>query len=252
MGFRAAGTLHEGNIINNSAANQTINNAITLDVAKHLITTQANALNLHGPITQTKNSVARFLTTGGAINLAGSGLANTNGILGGWAVVGNNAGFPTIASDWATLDGSNNVVPYTGYTDVLGDTGSPVIPDSPNANLRISNTTVTAPDPTVLLGAGVTRMNSLLFSAGTDPQIITIGAGNTLVLGQNGGIFNATAGNGGTNRNLTFDAAASQGTITAGDGVNPATITIHGANILPNNTGIMSINSISRITAPPR
>ena len=46
-----------------------------------------------------------FSNGGGGINVTGSGLANSNGILGGWA---------TIGTDWAALDGSGNVVPYTG------------------------------------------------------------------------------------------------------------------------------------------
>ncbi len=241
LGWRTTGTgtLYEGNITNNSAANQTVNNPITLDIARHVFSTQANALNLNGPITQTKNSVARFLNGGGgAINLTGSGLANTNGILGGWATVGNNAGFPAIVNDWATLDGSNNVVPYTAYTEVA-DGGT--IADGPATNVRITAASTTA---VTMAAAGDTHINTLMLGPSGTASNLTVGTGNRLVLGQNGGIFNASAGNGNTNRNLTIDTTAGGlGTITAGDGVNPATITITGANISPNNTGIMNINS---------
>ena len=248
LGWRAVpadlggtGITYMGDITNNSSVTQTINNAITLDTARHMILTQNGTLNLHGAITQSKASAALFINNlGGTINLTGSGLSNTNGILGGWATIGTSPGLNT-ANDWATLDGSGNVVPYTAYTEVTDGLGvTPTISDGPSTNVRITAGSTTA---TTLAAVGDTHINTLLLGPGGSASGLTIGTGNRLVLGQNGGIFNASAGMGNTNRNLTIDTVAGGlGTITAGDGINPATITLSGS-IVPTNAGIMNINS---------
>src|SRR6185295_1195042 len=75
-------------------------------------------------------------------------------------------------------------------------------------------------------------------------QTVNIGAGNKLVLGQNGGVFNNTAVAGaGTYRNLVIGSSvAAGGILTAGDGVNPATITF-GSAPLPSASGFATINA---------
>ena len=228
LGVQTTGTgiTHAGDIVNNSSNAQTIAFPITLDPGKHLITTGAAALNLNGAVTQSKGSTAVFTNGGGGINLTGTGLNNVNGILGGWASLG---------ADWAALDGSNIVVAYSGYTDVAG---GGTIADAPASNVRINAGTTTA---ITMAAAGSTRINSLLYSLGTGNQTVTVGAGNTLVLGQNGGIYNATNFGAGTLRTLTIGAAG-VGSLTAGDGVNPANITLSSAPIGSTST-VMTVAS---------
>jgi autotransporter-associated beta strand protein len=230
LGWKTTGLItHAGDIVNGSSAVQTINHGVTLDAAKHLISTGTGALNLHGPITQSKGSVAVFTNGGGGISLAGSGLSNTNGILGGWA---------TIGIDWAALDGSNNVVPYSAYTDVAG---GGTIADGASTNVRIP-----ASGAAIGITTPITNINTLMFgsnAATAAAQTVNVGAGNTIVLGQNGGIYNTTQAVG-TVRNLTIGASvAAGGTLTAGNGSNPATITLSG-NPIASTSGIITINSV--------
>ncbi len=237
LGIQTMGTgiTHSGDIVNNSANAQTISLPITLDPGKHIITTASGGLNLSGTITRSTGSTVIFNPGAGAINVAGSGLTTSNGILGGWA---------TIGGDWATLDGSSNVVPYTGYTDVFP---SGAIVSDPASNVRIpvgGGNAATA----ISIAPGTTSINSLLFSGSNATQQINIGAGNKLVLGQDGGIYNATGyyGSAVANnslRTLTIGASVAQGgTITAGDGLHPATITLSGAPV-GNAAGAYTINS---------
>ena len=95
-------------------------------------------------------------------------------------------------NSFATLDGSNNVVPYTAYAGANDIAGNGTLPDEfhrerPNHD-KGANQTLTA------LPATVTSVNSLLFTtssttAGT--ATIQVGAGNTLSI-TSGGIYNAS------------------------------------------------------------
>ena len=138
--------------------------------------------------------------------LANDGSAS-GGILGPWA---------TIGSDYATLNGSNKVVAYTGYTAI---SGGGLISSGTGQNGKIS----TSGGAINMAAAGTTNMNTLLFAGTTANQTVTVGLGNTLVLGAktgNGGVFN-TSSSGGTQRTLTISA----GTLTVGDGMNPGSLT---------------------------
>jgi fibronectin-binding autotransporter adhesin len=230
VGTQTTGTgiNHTGDIINSSSTAETISLGLTFDAGRHVIGTSSGALNLSGPITSSLGSAVLFSPGAGNINVVGSGLTTSNGILGGWATIGPN---------WATLDGSNNVVAYNGYTNV---SGGGTIASNAASNVRIP-TAGTA----ISVGAGTTNINSLLFSGSLAVQTINVGTGNTLTLGQNGGIFNTTGyyAGGFTVRNLTIGAnAATGGTLTAGDGVNPATITLQIAPV-GSASGGLSINS---------
>jgi len=227
------GITSASDVVNGSTNDQLLNIGLALDPGKHLITTGANALNLHGAITRVKGSAVGFSSGGGVINVAGSGLVNdgsaAGGLLGGWGFIVGNA---TTAGNFATIDGSNNIVAYTGYTNLAG--GATVASDA-TSNFRINAGSGTA---ITMAAGGTTNINTLLYSAGTAAQTVTVGAGNTLVLGQNGGIHNATATAGGTLRNLTIGT----GTLTAGDGVNPANITLS-SSPLPSVSGVITVSS---------
>src|SRR6185295_19131253 len=69
---------------------------------------------------------------------------NLNGILGGWATVGNGSapvGTITLGSDWASVDGSGNIVSYAGYSDYTDGSrlaARTAYPNGPATNLRIN------------------------------------------------------------------------------------------------------------------
>jgi fibronectin-binding autotransporter adhesin len=191
-----------GSISNQSFNIQTINLPLILVNGHHYIVgnVSGGSLNLAGALTLGSAASASF-TLG--VNTTGSGLANVNGILGGWATM-----LPP--TTWAALDGSGNVVDYTAFTDVAA--GGAI------ASAAASNVRITDSGANVTLAAvGTTDINSLHF--GTGPignQIVDVAAGRVLRLGAKGGIFNASRQITGTSRILTIGTATGVGFVTAG------------------------------------
>jgi fibronectin-binding autotransporter adhesin len=232
-----SGLIANGNISSASASAETIRLPIVLASGLHTISSSgAGYLNLNGSVTHSNGAVAVF---SGNVNVAGGLGTNGNsyGILGGWAALANG--------DWASLGTSSNIVGYASYITNLAGT---VIASNPAANVKIpQNGTANS------VNAGVTAINSLIFGNGaantsSGTQVINIGAGNTLVLGQNGGIFNSTSlGQASSARQLTIGASlAAGGTLTAGDGINPAQITLGDTAVSPSGTfaTVIDINSV--------
>src|SRR5205814_6332145 len=62
-----------------------------------------------------------------------SGVSLTNGILGGFATTNNT-------SDWASLNGSNSVIAYTGYTVAGNGADTSTWASTQNINLTADNT----------------------------------------------------------------------------------------------------------------
>jgi autotransporter-associated beta strand protein len=247
------GITHRGDIVSESANAQTINLPIAMNSSKHVISTGTAGLHLGGaltfstnlgPATQPKGTSLVFSDGGGGVSLAGSGLANdASGILGGWA---------TIGASHAALDGTGKVIPYAGYTliDSAANPGA-TIADNANSNVRIttqSGTALTITTPT-------THVNTITYGDGVTPlgaaQVISlggVGAGNTLIMGRNGGFYNTSgAPVGSTVRLLTIGTAAGDGTLTAGDGTAAANINFVSTptNQAPQgNAGVFTVNSI--------
>ena len=93
-----AGATGVGTLINSSNTRQTINADVILTPGDHLI---QGSITFGGALTHNPGGVATFTTGTGSVQTSvTSSLANTNGILGGWAVVGG---------DWATLS-SNSII----------------------------------------------------------------------------------------------------------------------------------------------
>src|SRR6185295_5515445 len=97
-------------------------------------------------------------------------------------------GNSTTNRDWATLDGSNNVVAYTGYTSLAAN--NTAISSSASSNVKQANTAGT----NAMAAAGTTDINSLIYT-GTGNQTVNPGTGNILRFGASGGIMNANGGN---------------------------------------------------------
>ena len=231
-----SGTIANGNISSASASAESIGVPIVLASGLHKISTSgAGTLKLNGTLTHGNGAVAVF---SGNVNATGGLTTNgaSYGILGGWAALASG--------DWATLDASSNIVAYTTYVTNLAGT---VIANNSAANVKIpQNGSANS------VATGVTTINSLIFGNGaattsSGNQTVNIGAGNILVLGQNGGIYNSTSlGQASSARQLTIGASlAAGGFLTAGDGINPATITLGDTAVSPAGTyaTVIAINS---------
>jgi autotransporter-associated beta strand protein len=232
-----SGTIANGNLSSASASAETISLPVVMASGLHKISTSgAGVLKLNGALTHGNGAVAVF---SGNINATGGLTTNgaSYGILGGWAALASG--------DWATLDANSNIVAYTTYVTNAAGT---VIANNPAANIKIpQNGSANS------VNTGVTTINSLVFGNGASTtssgtQVINIGAGNTLVLGQNGGIYNSTSlGQASSARQLTIGASvAAGGSLTAGDGINPATITLGDTAVSPAGTyaTVVLINSV--------
>ncbi|MFN3407973.1 MAG: beta strand repeat-containing protein [Limisphaerales bacterium] len=245
--------LSGGNIASHSASAQTINLPLTLSAGYHTITNAAGAgaLNVAGTVTRNAGSTVQFIKGGGNLNFTGSGLANANGILGGWAGIG----LGLHVGDWAVLDGGGNVVAYSGYTTKAGNTSWALSNTGADAakNIKINTSRGTA----TLNGAtaGTYDVNSILWNQGANPggqEILTLSSGQVLRLGANGGIMSVHA-------NWIFNVGNNGGgTITAGGADNtPGELTLAlaplddtnqrlniNAPITDNGTGVVRVNTI--------
>jgi autotransporter-associated beta strand protein len=208
------GNFVASSITNNSANAETISLAMSLSTGNRAITTAASSgqLNFSGTVTRGANSTVQFTKSGGNINVTGSGLTLSNGILGGWATIG----LGTNAGDWATLDGSNNVVAYGAYTGKTGGSNMTLSNAGGDAahNIKVTSRSSTANS---LNGSttGTYDINTLAWNIGNSnpggDQTINISNGQILRFGANGAIMNVHSGS----RTLNVGNATT-GTITAG------------------------------------
>ncbi|MCF7786516.1 MAG: autotransporter-associated beta strand repeat-containing protein [Prosthecobacter sp.] len=152
-------------------------------------TVSTNTLAL-GALTQTAGSggSVNFSTVTGAITTTTT--ANTNGILGGWATVGNS-GLSGATADWAANDGSGNIVAYTGYTNVSGNqtgvgasTQNWRTPSAGGVTATLTtsatvNSLVVRGDFSVSSGATMTLDSGGLILSGISRWLLNNGAGST-------------------------------------------------------------------------
>lgn len=184
-------------------------------------------LNL-GAITVNAGGTVNFtLPTGtqSATNGITTDTTNTNGILGGWARVGNA---------WAvnsTNAAGGNIEALTTYTDVsrLGGT----IASNAGANVRIVETG--ASGGITPAATGTTDINTLLQSATGGTATYDPGTTDVLRLGAAGGVMVASHAGA-----LTLGASANDGILTAGGGAATA-----GTLYLTNNhaSNLLTVNS---------
>lgn len=184
-------------------------------------------LNL-GAITPNAGGTVNFtLPTGGqsATNGITTNTTNINGILGGWARIGNQ---------WAmnsTNVAGGNIVALTTYTDVSRLGGTMVSNASTNVQVIDGGTSGSITPG----AAGTTDINTLLQSATAGTVTYDPGSTDILRLGAAGGIM--VASNAGA---LTLGASANDGFLTAGGAAATA-----GTLYLTNNhaTNLLTVNS---------
>ena len=159
------------------------------------------------------NNYAGLLGFGTASTVGTNVLITVNGT--GWAM----------ATNFGT--GINKIANYDGYTDIQSGA---TMADGSNTNVRITDA---GPGGFINLGAGVTRINSLI-AADTTAVVTNDFAGRMLEMGQTAGIL-LTPTSGG----LTLGSSANDGFLTAGGDTNTS-----GELILINySTHALTVNS---------
>ena len=187
-----------------------------------------------GNLTDTAGGTVVFIAPAvGTFTSSNSNAQLINGILGGWATTGpanqtlqSNVAI-TQGNAYATLDANGNITPYTGYLKVTGTstlTGMAGVSAASNVQIVGGSSYVVSTGSGT---AGTVDLNTVSFNNSTTFDGLFIGAGNTLRLGQFGGIMKqdiTTSGQvltigGGTNAVQSGNGAAGSqdvGTLTAG------------------------------------
>jgi autotransporter-associated beta strand protein len=214
------------------------NTTVTIGAAVIQATSGAGGsatLNL-GTITDNAGGTVTFVPPASGNITTTTSVSTTAGILGGWAVIGNLLtgpfGTPAVnipqGTDWATVDGSNHIVAYTGYSDYAARIGSDTGPIIPAGNLHgnVNGNTnlkfVGTPVATVIVDADnagtLTDMNTVAINGSVTNTRLQVGAGNTLRLGQYGGVFKQDTTSGQTMYigNGTTGSTQDVGILTAG------------------------------------
>jgi autotransporter-associated beta strand protein len=192
-----------GSITNFSSYDQTMSLPLTLSAGRHNLDTEypSGVINIAGPFVRNTGGAVAFTVNGGNINFTGSGLANINNMLGGWATSGNF---------WAALDGSGNIIQYAGSVDV----SSGIIPNDPTANVRYISDTAN------ITAATGTMINSLFMAEGAARSLTVT---NVMKLGSRGGIFRPGSASGVMTITGGFLTANGGGELTFSDGLFTAT-----------------------------
>src|SRR5439155_2778844 len=166
--------------------------AATETVGTLTLPTGLTRVNVDAGSTLTFGSVALpgFARSAGAtVNFSAGGTTKvpnvtlTNGIIGGWATVGNvDSNAPSNALDFAAVDGSNNIVPLATYSlnDFSASTNNTKVDGSAGTGGRVS------------LAAGITTINSLYMTGTGGISFNGSGSTNTLVIGAGGILANGT------------------------------------------------------------
>lgn len=216
-----------------AAVSQTFNNTHLLPGRGYVTVTQGTTagdtvVNLGG-ITREPGAILEFTMPAVEVASLSNGITTTtandaSGILGGWAIVGN---------EWAVKNTAGtavgNVVAagpgvYAGYAG--GD-----IAGSASSNLLVNDATAS-----ITTAAGVTDLNTLMVRnnvEGNTPlsRTIDIGAGETLRLGASGSIWNQGSFAVSGTPNLVIGTANNVGSLTAGGADNTA------GELIINNSG---------------
>ena len=151
-----------------------------------------------GLLTHVPGGVVNIITpklagTGGNITTTAT---NFNGIIGPWVTVsdGTIAGGnqPSIPTNWASVDGSGNIVNFTNYTFYASGNLSTIM--FATNNIMINNTTGGTGDVTVDVdhnpGSGTTNdVNTISINRPAGAWSLRIGSNNVVRLGKSGAIF---------------------------------------------------------------
>ncbi len=215
-----------------SSLNLTSSSATT-----HVETVASTTINGSVSITRSGSSLNKIVlgaitNVGGALavsadNVATTSVGTTNGMLPAYISVNGSR---------ATKDLDDNIIAFTGYTDVDRLGGS--IADAPAADIRIVEAGTSG--NVTLAGAGITTVGTI-YNAGTvAPTLIDLGADNTLRLNDLGTIAAGVNGLTITNGTITAGGIAdSAGTLDLFN--DSALFTTIGSSIADNGTGVVGL-----------
>jgi fibronectin-binding autotransporter adhesin len=188
-----------------------------------------NILNV-GPISRNAGGIVNFANATATDNVIQTSTTNTNGILGAWAFVG---------SDFAMVDGGNNIVAYTAYSDVARLNPGTIVDDA-TSNVRIIEGTGTPGN--IVLGATTTTINTLLQSdtGGTSAATVDV---NSATLRTSGLVMLSAAGT------LTVGTAPNSGILTSATAAGELALTNNSVgNSMTINSAIQDNTSASSLS----
>jgi fibronectin-binding autotransporter adhesin len=221
-----------------NASTQTVN-GVNLNAGASNLQVNAGAngnatLNL-GTITVASGGTLNFTL----VNGSGTGVAaiitstpTANGILGGWATYGG--------TDWATVNGSNDIVAAT-YTSTFGLNNNVKVTGSESANNNSNSlifTGLTAPT-TLTLKSGTNEIQSggILDASTNGANSVTITGGDSLTSGYDPAL--------GSNDELLINQYDTSGTLYIQSKINSPVVTIAGGgtvNLSGNNSALTTVN----------
>lgn len=219
-------------------AGLTVNTGASAITLNNTVAGTPDTLLALGAITRPVTGGTVAFTLPGGTRSATNGIttsaANVNGILGGWATVGN---------DWATVDAGtgNTIAANAVYTDVASGT----LASAAAANIRF---TAAAAETITPAAPGTTDVHTLLQNGTGGTLTYQSAATDVLRVGAGGGVMVASGATA-----LTLGDAANNGFLTAGGGAdtagsvsfwansttNPLTVNLTVAN---NGTGVVTVN----------
>jgi fibronectin-binding autotransporter adhesin len=205
-------------------------NGVTLtggsSVIKNTVSTTGHTMAL-GAISRTDTAATVDLAATGIINTT---TANVNGILGGWATVGNNTSSGTVGG-WSAVDGSGNIISYNSYTSAnpSGVNNANNYKWSGNGSLS-ANTTVNSlvmdgasGDYTINSGVTLTLTSGGLFIGGSQRWLYAGAASSIIKSGLASGELYLHCNNGGFSdyqiRPVIADGAVATKVIKDGPGI---------------------------------
>jgi fibronectin-binding autotransporter adhesin len=209
----------------------------------------SGGLNLHlGAVTHDPNGVVVIVPpTNGVVTTTST---NINGILGGWASIGDGsqARGVYVATDLASVDTNGDIVPFTDYvTHVTGLTIHSQVDATNNFLIDGTSTGDVAVDTDN--AASTTDVNTITSSGRTAGYTINIGTNNTLRLGRYGAIIRRDtstavtwelgAGSPGAGAN----GAQGQAVLTAGGGDNSAGELVFQLNANSESSGSLNVDA---------
>jgi len=199
---------------------------VTGPTAITLNTGLAGELDLSlGNITRTGVATTLTITAPGTGSITTT--TNVGSLLGTWATYIDASG----NESWAGSDGTGTLGSFTGDLSYSTGTNISALPGySPSSNLTITSLS----DGPIVQAPGTTQLNTITMLGTSNDRVVTVGAGNTLQLGQTGGIQLFP-----TARSLTIGAPGNAGTLTAG--------TLAGAELFLSNYDSLSTISINSV-----
>ncbi|MEK7951356.1 beta strand repeat-containing protein [Luteolibacter soli] len=175
--------------INNNALLKLGGGSVELSGGSHVELINSTELSAAGNVTITRSSGSSIINLGylyrsstGSLDLSAASIARTSLTNDG---TGKLPAWITVAGQPAAVDGSGNIVAFSGFADVTRLGGK--LPNNVNSNVRIVNGGTTG-NITPLV-PGLFNISTLLQNANAGPAIIDLAPSDTMRLGMEGAVL---------------------------------------------------------------